>query len=140
MIRDEKELGWKPVPIPESRVDILTKDQEAYFWANAKEIQKVVETPIILVGRLRSLEIVEKGLEEGSVDFCSMARPFIREPDFPNKWLAGKENGKSKCISCNLCMLAPEKSLECRVGQVHDDEETLEIFPYLKKRYSEKNS
>ncbi len=140
MTRDEKELGWKPVPLPEARVDILTKDQEAYFWEDAKAIQKVVETPIILVGGLRSLEIVEKVLEEGSVDFCSMARPFIREPDFPNKWLAGKEKGKSKCISCNLCMPAPEKFLECRVGQEHDEEEALEIFPYLKKRYSEKNS
>ena len=134
MTRDEKELGWKPVPIPEARVDIKTKDQEAYFWANAREIRKVVEAPIILVGGLRSLEIVEKVLGEGSVDFCSMARPFIREPDFPSKWLAGEGKGETQCISCNRCMPRPERSLECRVGEEVDEGEGLEIFPYFRNR------
>ena len=134
MTRDEKELGWKPVPIPEARVDIKTKDQEAYFWGNAREIRKVVEVPLILVGGLRSLEIVEKVLGEGSVDFCSMSRPFIREPDFPNKWLAGKGKGKTLCISCNRCMPRPERSLECRAGEEFDEKEALEIFPYFRNR------
>ena len=134
MTRDEKELGWKPVPIPEARVGIKTKDQEAYFWANAREIRKVVEAPIILVGGLRSLEIVEKVLGEGSVDFCSMSRPFIREPDFPNKWLAGDGKGETQCISCNRCMPRPERSLECRAGEEFDEREALEIFPYFRNR------
>lgn len=134
MTRDEKELGWKPVPIPEARVGIKTKDQEAYFWANAREIRKVVETPLILVGGLRSLEIVEKVLGEGNVDFCSMSRPFIREPDFPNKWLAGEGKGETKCISCNRCLPRPERSLECRAGEEFDEKEALEIFPYFRNR------
>ena len=102
MTRDEKELGWKPVPIPEARVGIRTKDQEAYFWGNAREIRKVVKAPIILVGGLRSLEIVEKVLGEGSVDFCSMSRPFIREPDLAKRWESG-DLRKAKCLSDNLC-------------------------------------
>ena len=134
MTRDEKELGWKPVPIPEARVDIKTKDQEAYFWGNAREIRKVVEAPLILVGGLRSLEIVEKVLGEGSVDFCSMSRPFIREPDFPNKWLAGEGKGGTQCISCNRCTPRPERSLECRAGEEFDEREALEIFPYFRNR------
>ena len=134
MTRDEKELGWKPVPIPEARVDIKTKDQEAYFWGNAREIRKVVEAPLILVGGLRSLEIVENVLGEGSVDFCSMSRPFIREPDFPNKWLSGKGKGETQCISCNRCTPRPERSLECRAGEEFDEREALEIFPYFRNR------
>lgn len=31
MTRDERELGWKPFPIPEARVGINSREEEAYF-------------------------------------------------------------------------------------------------------------
>ena len=39
----------------------------------------------------------------GDADFISMARPFIREPDLPNKIRAGKR-GPVDCVSCNVCI------------------------------------
>lgn len=103
LARKEEDLGWKPVPIPEARVGISTRDREAYFWDNAREIKKMLGIPLILVGGIRSLEKIEEILGEGSVDVCAMARPLIREPDLPNQWLSGRM-AKASCISCNACL------------------------------------
>lgn len=136
MTRTKEELGWKPLPIPEARVGIRTREQEAYFWANAREIKKEVNVPIILVGGIRSLNTVEEVLREGSVDFCAMSRPFIREPDLPNRWLTGKGKGRAKCVSCNSCLPRPERGLECRAKEKSDIGAVplLEMFPYFKIR------
>jgi len=105
----EEELGFKPSSIPEARGNIKTKEQEAYFWQYAKEIRKVVNKPMILVGGIRSIGKVEEILEEGSIDFCAMCRPLVREPDLPNRWLRGEGSETAACISCNQCI--PEEGL-----------------------------
>ena len=111
--RSEEELGWKPVLLPESRTGIKTKEQEAYFWENAKKIRKRVDIPIILVGGIKSIDKIEEILQEGSVDLCSLARPLIREPDLPNRWLQGTGSETSACKSCNVCIPIDEP-LKCK--------------------------
>jgi len=87
-----------------SRVKIKKSKDEAYFLNEAKIIKKEIgDCPIILVGGIRSLETAEKVLNEG-MDFVSMSRPFIREPDLLIKW-KNKTSIKSDCISCNRCLL-----------------------------------
>ena len=68
-----------------------------------KEIKKVINTPLILVGGIRSLDIIENILNEGNADFIGLCRPLIREPDLPNKWLKGTGEITCECISCNGC-------------------------------------
>jgi len=111
--RSEEEIGFKPAPIPEARKGIKTKEQEAYFWQYAKEIRKVVNKPMILVGGIRSIGKIEEILEEGSIDFCAMCRPLVREPDLPNRWLRGEGSETAACISCNQCI--PENGSLCCV-------------------------
>jgi 2,4-dienoyl-CoA reductase-like NADH-dependent reductase (Old Yellow Enzyme family) len=111
--RSKEELGWKPVLLPESRVGIKTKEQEAYFWEAAKRIKKKVAIPVILVGGIKSIDKIEEILKEGSVDFCAMARPLIREPDLPNRWLQGMGSKTAKCKSCNACIPIDEP-LKCK--------------------------
>lgn len=86
-----------------SRTKIRSKDQEAYFLQYAREIKKVIDIPLILVGGIRSLDVIEKILTEDSADFISMSRPLIREPDLPNKWLKKVGKSTADCISCNAC-------------------------------------
>lgn len=86
-----------------SRTKILSKNEEAYFLPYAREIKQVIAVPLILVGGIRSLEIAEKILAEGSADFVSLSRPLIREPDLPSKWLKGIGGLTAECISCNGC-------------------------------------
>jgi len=104
LTRSEEDLGWKPVLIPESRVGINRKDKEAYFWANAREIAKEVDIPVILVGGIKSIDKIEEILEEGHISFCAMCRPLIRQPDLPNRWLKGIGSETAECKSCNKCI------------------------------------
>lgn len=103
ILRTKKELGWHPAFNPEARINIDSKEKEAYHLPYAKEIKKVINTPLILVGGIRSLDIIENILNEGNADFIGLCRPLIREPDLPNKWLKGTGEITCECISCNGC-------------------------------------
>ena len=112
--RSKEELGWVPAMLPESRMNIRSKDEEAYFLPYAREIRKVIAAPLILVGGIRSLDVIENILAEGSVDFVALCRPLIRQTDLPNKWL--KEIGAltADCISCNGCVRSTmEGGIKC---------------------------
>jgi len=104
MTRSKEELGWEPAMVPESRINIRSKDKEAYFLPYAREIKKVINVPLILVGGIRSLDMIEKILAEGSADFVALSRPLIRQPDLPNRWLKGIGGLTADCISCNGCV------------------------------------
>jgi 2,4-dienoyl-CoA reductase-like NADH-dependent reductase (Old Yellow Enzyme family) len=112
--RPREELGFAPVLLPESRTEIRKKDHEAYFLPAATEIKKSVEVPIMLVGGMKSIDRIEEILEAGYVDFVSMSRPLIRQPDLPNLWLSGEGPETAACISCNACLPMDPNPLTCR--------------------------
>lgn len=85
-----------------NRTGIGKMKKEAYFLPQAREIRKALEVPLILVGGLRSPQLMERIVAEGTVDYFSMSRPFIREPHLVRRWEQG-DRSKAKCISCNLC-------------------------------------
>lgn len=85
------------------RTDIRSRDAEAYFLPYVREIKKIVDKPLILVGGIRSLDVAEEILSKGDADFVAMSRPLIREPNLPNKWLKGIRGLTAQCISCNAC-------------------------------------
>ena len=96
-----------------TRKDILRPEDEAYFLSQARMVRRVTDLPILLVGGIRSREVMERILEEGTADFISMCRPFIREPDLPKRLRAGQE--KATCVSCNRCWPPPgEYGVKCR--------------------------
>jgi 2,4-dienoyl-CoA reductase-like NADH-dependent reductase (Old Yellow Enzyme family) len=97
-----------------SRKDILKPDGEAYFLPQARRAREVTDLPLILVGGMRSLAVMESILEEGTADLISMSRPLIREPDLPNQWREGRTE-PAACISCNSCWPGPgEYGIACR--------------------------
>jgi len=103
--RTKEEIGWETYnPFCYSRFDIDSKKKEAYHLPYAKEIKKIIDVPLILVGGIRSLSLIEEILENEDADFISLCRPLIREPDLPNKWLNGTGEDTCKCTSCNGCM------------------------------------
>ena len=104
LFRSEAELGFRPVPAPESHTRILKPEQQSYFLKYAEKLSSSV--PIILVGGNRDIENLEKILQGGKVDFIALCRPLIREPDLPNRWRAGNGNNLPECISCNSCIYA----------------------------------
>ncbi len=85
-----------------AQVNIMNTEQEAYFRGAARLFKGELGVPVILVGGIRSQSLAEDILMKGDADLISLARPLIREPDLPLKFLNGKE--KADCISCNSCM------------------------------------
>jgi len=83
------------------RTKINTPEKEGYNLSLARAIKAAVNCPVMAVGGFRSFEVADKTVRE-SVDYISMARPFIREPDLANRWQAGNTS-PATCISCNKC-------------------------------------
>jgi 2,4-dienoyl-CoA reductase-like NADH-dependent reductase (Old Yellow Enzyme family) len=101
-----------------SRKDILRPEHEAYFLPQARRAREATDLPLILVGGMRSLAVMESILEEGTADFISMSRPLIREPDLPNQWREGRTE-PAACISCNNCWPGPgEYGVACRAPNI----------------------
>ena len=94
---------------PEAQTKLRTRGIEAYNLEFAKKIKKIVientkkDLPIILVGGLYRFETIKSILNETHIDFCSLSRPLIRQPDLPLIWKHGPPFPEAECIHCNLC-------------------------------------
>lgn len=104
LFRPEAELGFRPVPAPESHTRIQKPEQQSYFLRYTEELD--VSIPVILVGGNRDVERLEAILKDGEVDFIALCRPLIRQPDLPNRWRAGIGSHMAECVSCNSCIYA----------------------------------
>ena len=75
---------------------------EAYFLNFAAVLAESVSVPVILVGGLRSVEVMQKILDTTKIELLSLSRPLLRESDLPKKFQDGTV-GESACVSCNAC-------------------------------------
>ena len=70
------------------------------------EAVKGTDTALAACGGIRTPQVMEELLGKG-IDFISLARPFLCEPDFANRVKSG-DLRPSKCLSrehlCNLCL------------------------------------
>lgn len=85
-----------------SRSGIDSEEKEAYFREDARAVKNETGIPLILVGGMRSFNVAEKLIQDGTADYISMSRPLIREPDLVNRWKAG-DRRRAECRSDNLC-------------------------------------
>lgn len=102
LVRPEAELGFRPVPAPESHTRIRSPEKQSYFLEYAETLE--LDIPVILVGGNRDIERLEKIIQQNKVDFISMCRPLISEPELPNRWREGRGSSGTDCVSCNSCI------------------------------------
>ena len=107
LARTEEELGFFPVPLPESRIRIDDPAKQSYFLPYTMTLD--LKIPVMLVGGNRSVERMEDILNNSPIDFMSLCRPLISEPDLPNRWLSGDGPETARCQSCNGCLLTLTK-------------------------------
>ena len=98
----------------EFKTKINNLDREAYYRRWSAEIKKKVDVPVMLVGGLRTFELMEEIVQDEEADFVSLSRTLIREPGIINDWKRGDYH-RAKCISCNKCLEALRKgeTLRC---------------------------
>jgi len=71
--------------------------EEGYNLEAARRIKPVIgEIPLLLVGGLRKVAHMEAVIDDGSADFISMSRPFIREPHIVNRI----KEGQTEAVAC----------------------------------------
>lgn len=85
-----------------TRTGIRSEADEAYFRPLAQQARPATPLPTVLVGGLRSRQVMEEVLRSGDADFVSLCRPLICEPDLPNRLREGVQE-RSSCISANRC-------------------------------------
>ena len=64
--------------------------REAYFLDYAKDIKAALKIPVMVTGGFRSASVMNDALTQGATDLIGMGRPFIIDPEFPDKLLSGE--------------------------------------------------
>lgn len=90
----------KLIPVRPGKLD--SRDEEVYYRKEAEKYKKSVSVPLMLVGGIRSFEVAERLVEDGTTDYISLCRPLIREPHLVNRWKSG-DLRKASCLSDNQC-------------------------------------
>ena len=94
----------------EGTIRRVTSETEAYFRKYAEEIAEEVDIPVICVGGHRDIDNLTDIIKETKIEYVSLSRPFIREPELVNRWISGDKT-PAKCISCTKCFGAETKCI-----------------------------
>jgi NADPH-dependent 2,4-dienoyl-CoA reductase/sulfur reductase-like enzyme len=91
-------------------------NSEHYCWVNplmdhfvnipiARELKKAgVQAKLTAVGGHNDPGKMDQLIGEGVIDFFSIGRGILADPDLPKKFLTGKEEDVKPCIRCSDCM------------------------------------
>jgi 2,4-dienoyl-CoA reductase-like NADH-dependent reductase (Old Yellow Enzyme family) len=76
--------------------------QDAYLLEDAKRVRASVALPMVLLGGVTNLAVMNQAMEAG-FQYVAMGRALLREPDLINT-LRADPSATSLCIHCNRCM------------------------------------
>ncbi len=98
-------------------------------------VKKVVSIPVFGACRLDPV-LGERFLRQGRIDFVSMVRRLLADPELPNKVIAGRLEDIVPCTGCLYCMDARNrnKPLECRVNAALGREAEFAVKPAEEKK------
>jgi 2,4-dienoyl-CoA reductase-like NADH-dependent reductase (Old Yellow Enzyme family)/thioredoxin reductase len=79
-------------------------------------LKKESRVPVLANGQIHEPALMEQILEKKQADAISLGRPFLADPEIPNKMKSGRLEDICMCLRCNHCfdtiMLTPQK-LSC---------------------------
>jgi 2-enoate reductase len=123
---------------------------DTWYWAHppiyledgcmvdmAAAVKKVVDIPVIAVGKLGKPELAERVLKENKADFVAMGRPLLADPHWPNKVRAKKLEDIKPCIGDHdgcLGRAFKGKPLSCSVNPTVGLEAELTVAPAPERR------
>jgi len=79
----------------------------------AAAIKKVVNLPVITVGKIWDPRMAEEILKEGKADFVALGRQLLADPYWPKKVQDGRFSEVQRCLYCNNCL-----NMEIRIPEV----------------------
>ena len=91
------------VPVRPGR--LKTPEQEVYYRQAAILYKQKVTIPLMLVGGIRSYEVAEELVRDGTADYISLSRPLICEPG------SSSAGGKATAAKPNVFQTMPALGL-----------------------------
>lgn len=88
--------------IPPRPGRLETPEQEVYYREAARLYKRKVAIPLMVVGGIRSYEVAEGLVRDGTADYISLSRPLICEPGLVKRWREG-DRRPADCVSDNAC-------------------------------------
>lgn len=71
-----------------------------YNIAFTQKLKKIVNVPVIVVGRLHDPALADQVIAENKADMIALGRALIVDPDYPNKVKAGHPEEIRPCLFC----------------------------------------
>lgn len=108
MIMDIEDMGADAIHLSNgmygvrSSVGIVASFFQQHGWNMdfAAEAKKLVNIPVITVGRISEPAMAEDIIRSGKADFVAMGRASLTDPHWPEKAKAGRYNDIRQCIGC----------------------------------------
>jgi len=98
----------------------------------SEAIKKVVNVPVMAVGRINSPVIAEQVLETNKADLVVMGRALLADPELPKKAEVGDFEDITPCIACNHgCVSSVDRgdSIACTMNPTVGQEKEMAIVP-----------
>jgi len=67
-----------------------TLKREAYFIEFIRKVREKIKSPLMLTGGFRTVDTMNKAIENNELDFVGLGRPFCVFPDVANDLMSGK--------------------------------------------------
>ncbi len=88
----------------------------------AEALRKVVapyDVPVIVSGKINTLEQAEEILRKGQADLIGVCRPLLADPDWMLKLAENRDDEVIKCTYCNTCLDRDRRfeAVECIVAE-----------------------
>jgi len=103
----------------------------------AEEVKKVINIPVITVGRINDPFVADSIIAAGKADFVAMGRASLADPEFPKKALAGEIDEIRPCIACNeacIGILFMDQPIKCVLNPTLGKEVELAVKPAVTKK------
>ncbi len=113
---------------------------DGYNLPEAQAIKRVVDVPVMVVGRFLDPLFAEQALLEDRADLIVMGRPLLADPQLPNKLAAGQVDLVRRCISCQNCIDSmfqwpTDARMNCAVNAATGRELDLDYAPAARRKH-----
>lgn len=121
-------IGWHEARVP----TIATSVPRGAFVPVTARLRAAVDVPVVASNRVHDPALAEQVLARGEADLVSLARPFLADPELPNKLAAHRAREVVACIACNqscLDRVFVGEGASCLVNPRAAHETTLRLVP-----------
>ena len=107
-----KRFVWKTLVLPLLKRD-LAPFTPMYNLPAARLAKQLGTLPVICVGGFRSGAQIRHAIETQGIDFVSLCRPILCEPDFVMK-VRRQQQYQARCTNCNRCAIMCDSGFPTR--------------------------